>query len=145
MRIRPLVLTAMLLSPMAAMADGYHHQRGYTTQRSCYKEIYKEEYVAGNRFANGYVNSYTDKVEVPCTSLSGNSPVRRHRHHHHFQSFPHIHRRYYRPSNTQVLVSRSYRTSGGSCIQAVQLQVDYLEVVLLLPYQRKMLMGGVFL
>ena len=25
MRIRPLVLTAMLLSPMAAMADGYHH------------------------------------------------------------------------------------------------------------------------
>ena len=145
MRIQPLVLTAMLLSPMTAMADGYHHQKRYTTQRFCYKEIYKEEYVTGNRFSKGYVKSYADKVEVPCTSLSGNSPVRRHRHHHHFQSFPHIHRRYYRPSNTQVLVSRSYRTSGGSCIQAVQLQVDYLEVVLLLPYQRKMLMGGVFL
>ena len=120
MRIQPLFLTAMLLSPMAAMADGYHHQKGYTTQRSCYKEIYKEEYVAGNRFSKGYVKSYTDKVEVPCTSLSWNSPVRRYRHRHrhrhdHSQSFPHIHRRYYRPSNTQVLVSRSYRTSGASC------------------------------
>ena len=69
MRIRPLVLTAMLLSPMAAMADGYHHQRGYTTQRTCYKEIYKEEYVAGTRSSKGYVKSYLDKVEFPCSLL----------------------------------------------------------------------------
>ena len=115
MRIQPLVLTAMLLSPMAVMADGYHHQKGYTTQRSCYKEIYKEEYVAGNRFSKGYVKSYTDRVAVPCTSLSWNQPVRRYRHHHHSQSFPHNHRRYYRPTHRQVLVSRSYTSSGGSC------------------------------
>ena len=116
MRIRPLVLTAMLLSPMAAMADGYHHQRGYTTQRSCYKEIYKEEYVAGTRSSKGYVKSYLDKVEVPCSSLSWHSPVRKYRHHHnHAHYVPHNHRRYYRPTHQQVLVSRSYRTSGGSC------------------------------
>ena len=60
MRIRPLVLTAMLLSPMAAMADGYHH-------------------------------------------------------HNHAHYFPHTHRRYYRPTHRQVLVSRSYTSSGGSC------------------------------
>ena len=70
MRIQPLVLTAILISPIAVLADGYHHQRGYTTQRTCYKEIYKEEYVAGNRSSKGYVKSYLDKVEVPCSSLS---------------------------------------------------------------------------
>tara|TARA_Y100001968_G_scaffold181383_1_gene166093 strand:+ start:483 stop:965 length:483 start_codon:yes stop_codon:yes gene_type:complete len=116
MRIGPLVLTAMLLSPMAAMADGYHYQRGFTTQRTCYKEIYKEEYVAGNRRSKGYVRSYLDKVEVPCSSLSWNPPVSKYRHrHNHAHYFPHTHRRFIRPPHQQVLVSRSYRTSGGSC------------------------------
>ncbi len=123
MRIQPLVLTAMLLSPMAAMADGYHYQRGYTTQRTCYKEIYREEYVSGNRRSKGYVKSYFDKVEVPCSSLSWNTPFRKypHRHNHayyqhkHAHYFPHTHRRHNRPTHQQVLVSRRYRTSGGSC------------------------------
>ena len=116
MKIRPLVLTAMLLSPIAAMADGYHHQRGYTTQRTCYKEIYKEEYVAGTRSSKGYVKSYLDKVEVPCSSLSWNPPVRKYRHqHNHVHYFPHTHRRHYSPTHQQVLVSRSYRNSGRSC------------------------------
>ena len=109
MRIRPLVLTAMLLSPMAAMADGYNHQRGYTTQRTCYKEIYREEYVAGTRSSKGYVKSYLDKVEVPCSSLSWNPPVRknRHRHNHayyqhsHAHYFPQTHRRSNRPTHQQ--------------------------------------------
>ena len=117
MRIRPLVLTAMLLSPMASMADGYHHQRGYRTQRTCYKEIYREEYVSGNRRSKGYVRSYLDKVEVPCSSLSWNPTVRKYRHpDNHVRYFPHTYRRYYRPSRQQVLVSRSYRTSGGTCL-----------------------------
>ena len=117
MRIRALVLTAMLFSPMAAMADGYHHQRGYTTQRTCYKEIYKEEYVVGTRSSKGYVKSYLDKVEVPCSSMSWNPPVRRYRYHHnHLHHYsPKNHRRYIRPNHQQVLVSRRYRTSGGSC------------------------------
>ena len=116
MRIRALVLTAMLLSPMAAMADGYHSQRGYTTHRTCYKEIYKEEYISGNRKSKGYVKSYLDKVEVPCSLLSWNPPIRKNRHrHNHAHYFPHTHRRYHRPTNQEVLVSRSYRTSRGSC------------------------------
>ncbi len=116
MIIRPLVLTSVLFSPMAAMADGYHHQRRYATQRICYKEIYKEEYVAGTRSSKGYVKSYLGKVEVSCPSLSWNSPVRKYRHHHdHVLYFPHAFRRSCRPSRQQVLVSRSYRTSGGNC------------------------------
>ena len=116
MRIRSFVLTAMLLSPIAAMADGYHHQRGYTTQQSCYKEMYREEYVAGNRRSKDYVKSYLGKVELPCSSLSWNSPIRTYRQRHkHAHYFPHTHRRRNRPVHKQVLVSRSFRTSGSSC------------------------------
>ncbi len=116
MRIRPLVLTAMLLSPIAAIADRYPHQRGYSTQRTCYKEIYKEKYVAGTRSSKGYVKSYLDKIEVPCSALSWTPPVHKFRHHHnHVHHFSHTHRRYSRPTHQQVLVSRSYQRSGGSC------------------------------
>ena len=123
MRIQPLILIAMLLSPTATMANGYHHQKGYTTQRTCYKEIYKEEYVAGNRRSKGYVKSYLDKFEVPCSSLNWNPPVRKDRHwhnhahyqHNHAHDLPHTHRRHNRPTHQQVFISRSYRTSGGSC------------------------------
>ena len=62
MRIQLFVLTAMLISPMvamAAMADRYHHDN-------------------------------------------------------HVHSFPHTHRRYYRPTPQKVLVCHSCRTSGGN-------------------------------
>ena len=116
MRIRPLVLTAILLSPMTATADGYHHQRAYTTQRTCYKEIYREEYIGGTRSSKGYMKSYLDKVEVPCSSLSWNPPVHRYGHHHnHLHNYSLTHRRYYRPTHQQVLTSRNFRTSERSC------------------------------
>ena len=116
MKIRQLVLTAIFISPMAAMADGYHDQREYTTQRTCFKKIYREEYVAGNRRSKGYVRSYLDKVQIPCSSLSWNPPVRKYRHrHNHAHYFPHTHRRFIRQPHQQVLVSRIYRNSGGSC------------------------------
>ena len=123
MRIRPLVLTAMILCPMTTMADGYQHHRGYATQRTCYKEIYRKEYVSGNRRSRGYVKSYLDKVEVPCSLLNWNPTVSKYRHslnhayyrHRHAHYFPHTHRRYNRPTHQQILVSRSYRTSVGNC------------------------------
>ncbi len=116
MRIQPIVLTAILLSPMGALADVYQNQRGYTTQRVCYKEIYKEEYIPGTRSSKGYVKSYLDKVEVPCSSISWHPPVRKYRYYHNqVHYFPHSHRKYYRPTHQKVLVSRSYQTNGGSC------------------------------
>jgi len=101
---------------MAAIADGYHHQRGYTTQRTCYKEVYREDYISGNIRSKGYVKSYLDKVQVPCSLLSLNPPVRKYRHHHnHVHYFPHTNRRYLRPTPQQISISRSYRTREGSC------------------------------
>ena len=102
MRFKPLILAAMLVSPTAAIADEY--QRGYTTQRTCYKEVYREEYVPGTRASKGYVKSFSDKVEVPCTGNSWNSVSRPYYHH----------QRHYRPNNSQVLVSRGYHSSSCS-------------------------------
>ena len=51
MSIQPLVLTAMLLSPIAIMADGYQHQRRYSTHRTCYKDMLKSAIkIIGNNF-----------------------------------------------------------------------------------------------
>ena len=116
MKIRQLVLSAMFISPMAGMADGYHHQREYTTQRTCFKEIYREEYVAGNRGSKGCVKSYLDKVAVSCSSLSWNLPGGRFRHpNNHTHYFPHTYRKHNRPNQEQILISRRYQTSGESC------------------------------
>ena len=116
MSIQPLVLTAMLLSPIATIADEYQHQRRYSIHRTYYKEIFKEQYVAGERSSKGYVKSNVDKVEVPCSSLSWHSPIRKYHYlDNHIHYFNHTHRRHYKPTHKQVLVSRSYRTSGRVC------------------------------
>ena len=125
MRIKLLVLTAMLLSPTGAIADRYHHHRaydryqnhrGYANQRTCYKEIYREEYVAGTRSSKGYVKSYLDKVQVPCSLISRNRPAHiQPSHHNHFHYFSHNYHRHYKPYNSKFLVSPIDSTNGGSC------------------------------
>ena len=92
----------MLLTPIGVLADEY--QRGYTTQRSCFKEIYREEYVPGTRSSQGYVKSFSDTVEVPCGSSSGYS----------VRSYNHYPYRHYRRSNNQGLVSRNHRSPSCS-------------------------------
>ena len=42
------------------------YQSGYTTQRVCFNEIYREQYVAGTKASRGYVKSFLDRVQVPC-------------------------------------------------------------------------------
>ncbi len=98
MKFHSLLVAAMFFTPIGVNADEY--QRGYTTQRSCFKEIYREEYVPGTRSSKGYVNSFSDTVEVPCGSSSWHS----------VRSFDHHIHRPYRSSNNQVLVSGSYRS-----------------------------------
>ena len=62
------LVALLLLSSISVNA--HESQRGYTTKRTCYKETYREEYVSGTRESQGYVKSFTDKVEVPCTPLA---------------------------------------------------------------------------
>ena len=62
-------LVALLLLSSVPV-NAHESQRGYTTKRSCYKETYKEEYIAGTRESKGYVKSFSDRMRVPCTPLA---------------------------------------------------------------------------
>ena len=98
-----------LLFLSSVPVNAHESQRGYTTQRSCYKETYREEYVAGTRESQGYVKSFTDKVEVPCSPLAKV-------HHHHYRpktSYNYFRTRYHQPT-TSYRVSR-YNHSSSAC------------------------------
>ena len=101
------LVALVLLSSIPVNAHQY--QRGYTTQGSCYKEIYREEYVPGTRSSQGYVKSFTDKVEVPCSPFAKV---------HHQRSIPSYNysrtkTRFYKPT-TSYRVSRP-NASSSSC------------------------------
>ena len=61
-----LLASVIALTPVAAIADEY--QEGYSTSRSCFKTEYREEYIPGNAENPGYVQSFHETIEVPCTS-----------------------------------------------------------------------------
>ena len=105
-------LVALLLVSSVPV-NAHESQRGYTTQRSCYKETYREEYVAGTRESQGYVKSFTDKVEVPCSPLA--------KVHHSIPTVNYSRNRYYQPTTTYKIpranssssACRSSRATGG--------------------------------
>jgi|TARA_B100001029_G_scaffold81095_1_gene66587 hypothetical protein len=62
-----IALAALLaLTPVSALAGEY--QQGYSTSRNCFKTEYREEYIPGNADNPGYVQSFHETIEVPCTS-----------------------------------------------------------------------------
>ena len=63
--MRYLLIPLMLLAALPVSAYDYS-QPGGTRQASCFRRVYREEYVPGTRSRPGYVRSYTEKVRVPC-------------------------------------------------------------------------------
>ncbi len=59
-----LIFSFSLFSPVLANES----QRGYARSRTCTREEYKEEYFPGTAESPGYVESWTEIVEVPCNS-----------------------------------------------------------------------------
>ena len=55
-----------LSSVTPVLADDY--QRGYSSSRTCLKTEYREEYVPGTRDNPGYIKTYNETVEVPCSN-----------------------------------------------------------------------------
>ena len=110
-------LVALLLLSSVPV-NAHESQRGYITKRTCYKETYREEYVAGTRDSKVYVKSFLDKVEIPCSPLA---KVHHHHHHHPITSCNYSRTRYYQPtttyrvsrSNFSSSACRSSRTTGG--------------------------------
>ena len=86
----------------------YESQRGYSTQSSCYKQTYREEYVPGTRESQGYVKSFMDRVEVPCSKN-----VKVNYHHHHRPTYNYSRTRYNQRRNDYT-ISRD-NTSKSSC------------------------------
>ena len=60
------LVVLFLLSSVPVNANESY--RKYITKRYCYKETYREEYVAGTSVSKGYVKLLLEKVEVPCAS-----------------------------------------------------------------------------
>ena len=61
-----LLASVIALTPVAAVADEY--QEGYSQSRNCFKTEYREEYIPGTAENPGYVQSFHETIEVPCTS-----------------------------------------------------------------------------
>ena len=109
-------LVALLLLSSVPV-NAHEFQKGYTTQRSCYKETYREEYEAGTRESQGYVKS-TCKVEVPSSPLA---KVHHHHHHRPKTSYNYFRTRYHQPTTTyrvsryihSSIACRSSRATGG--------------------------------
>ena len=58
--------------------DATMRQPGYSQTRTCYKSVYKEEYVPGTEFDPGYVKTSKETVEVPCgEDVAGSKVIRR--------------------------------------------------------------------
>jgi len=50
-----------------ALADPTHSQAGWSESKTCYRSEYREEYVPGTENSPGYVRSWADTIEYPCS------------------------------------------------------------------------------
>ena len=60
-----LLASLIALTPVSAFAGEY--QKGYSASRNCFKTEYREEYIPGTVDNPGYVRSWNETTEVPCT------------------------------------------------------------------------------
>lgn len=60
------LVSLFLLLLMGAPAMAGYRQSGGVRERTCYKEVYREEYIPGTRENPGRVRRWTETKEVPC-------------------------------------------------------------------------------
>lgn len=61
------VLGAILMSCTPVLAHHKEYQEGYSETTTCFKEQYREEYIPGTADSPGYIKSWTDTIEYPCS------------------------------------------------------------------------------
>ena len=64
--MKTFLATVLFLSPVSVLADEYQH--GYSSSKTCFRSEYREEYVPGNESNPGYVKSWKETIEFPCTT-----------------------------------------------------------------------------
>ena len=111
------ICLAALILLSSAPVNAHIYQRGHTTQRVCFKEIYREQYVSGTRVSKGYVKSYLDRIRVPCYQKK----KVHHHYHHHRHIYIYSQKRFNQPLSTyknfrskkSSRSCNSSRTTGG--------------------------------
>ena len=63
-----LLASLIALTPVSASADDVI--RWETTSQTCWRSVYREEYVPGTRKNPGYVTSWEEDIQVPCEKIS---------------------------------------------------------------------------
>ena len=62
------VAALMAFTPVSALAGSEHsYQEGYSSSETCYRSEYREEYVPGTENNPGYVKSWKETIEFPCS------------------------------------------------------------------------------
>ena len=61
-------LSLLCLMSTPAMADVY--RPGGSSQTTCYRDEYREEYVPGTKESPGYVRRHNERVRVPCDHVT---------------------------------------------------------------------------
>ena len=61
------ILGAILVSASPVFAHHKEYQPGYSETNTCFREEYREEYVPGTANNPGYIKSWTDTIEYPCS------------------------------------------------------------------------------
>tara|TARA_Y100001956_G_C4058915_1_gene158481 strand:- start:326 stop:727 length:402 start_codon:yes stop_codon:yes gene_type:complete len=62
-----LALAALFALSACTPAVAGDYQPGYSASRTCFKTEYREEYVPGTEFDPGFVKSWKETLEVPCS------------------------------------------------------------------------------
>ena len=60
------ILLASLLALTPVSASATDVIRWETTSQTCWRNVYREEYVPGTRKNPGYVRTFNELIEVPC-------------------------------------------------------------------------------
>ena len=66
------LVSLFLLLLMGAPAMAGYRQPGGVKENTCYREVYREEYIPGTRDNPGQVRRWTETIEVPCKGNRGN-------------------------------------------------------------------------
>jgi len=70
-----LFLALLFFCSFGSSVRSNEYQRGFSRSRTCTRNEYREEYFPGTRESPGYVEHWTEVVEVPCESINHSRKV----------------------------------------------------------------------
>ena len=68
--MKVLLASLLALTPVSASAEYVDSSPGYAHTQRCYRSEYREEYIPGSEDNPGYIKTYNETVEVPCSNRS---------------------------------------------------------------------------